>query len=85
MFNLKLSPPVNLFGQTVSDLEDAAYLIRQKAIKENDSEARQFVRRLRDSSDLGSALLCEAQLRKRAAKSNPGSINPLHCLKNSSG
>ncbi len=68
MFDLKLSPPVNLYGQTVRSLEDAAYLIRQKAIADNDSDARLFVRRLRDTDDLGSALLCAEQLRERAAK-----------------
>ncbi len=68
MFNLKLSPPVNLFGQVVCSLEEAAYVIRQKAIVDNDSGARLFVRRLRDIEDLGSALLCEQQLRERAAR-----------------
>lgn len=90
MFNLKLSPPVELYGQTVSFLEDAAYLIRQKAIADNDRDARMFVRRLRDSDDLGSALLCEQQLRERVAKcyfaerapqSIFGSVRPLRRLR----
>ena len=85
MFNLKLSPPVNLYGHTVCSLEDAAYLLRQKAIADNDSDARLFVRRLRDTNDLTSALLCVEQLRERAAKSaptcamspKPGRVTPL--------
>ncbi len=92
MFNLKLFPPVKMFGQTVNYLEDAAYLIRQKAINDNDSDARHFVRRLRDTNDLGSALLCEQQLRECAAKSGfperppgsiPGTVKPLRCLEGS--
>ncbi len=62
MFNLKLSPPVDLYGHTVCSLEDAAYLIRQKAIADNDSDARLFVRRLRDTDDLGSAFAVRAAI-----------------------
>ncbi|MBX9711266.1 MAG: hypothetical protein K2X60_09540 [Xanthobacteraceae bacterium] len=68
MFNLELFPPIRLFGQTVRYLDDAAYLIRQHAIRDNDSDARLFVRKLRDTEDLGSALRCEAELRQRSTK-----------------
>ncbi len=68
MFNVRLSPPVNLFGRPVCWLEDAAYLIRQNAIAKNDSDGRLFVRRMRDTDDLGSALRCAEQLRERAAR-----------------
>jgi hypothetical protein len=70
MFDFKLSPPVELFGQTICSLKDAAYVIRQKAIEDNDSDARIFVRRLRDTDDLHSALLCAQQLRERVARSH---------------
>lgn len=64
MFDLEFDRPVEIFGQTIRNLSDATYHVRQYAISTNDTEARMLVRDARDAETAYDAKLAAARMQK---------------------
>lgn len=58
----ELDPPVTISGQLLSDLEDAAYAIRQTAIAVGDHQAWQLAQRLRRATSVAEAQVAKMEL-----------------------
>jgi hypothetical protein len=75
----QLERPIVLFGRLVTDLEDAAYAIRQYAIDEGDWNAWRLVHRLRRAATPGEAQVAEIELRAwLAARRDSARSHELH-------
>ena len=59
----ELNPPVEMRGQLMATLEDAAYFVRKFAIEADDADARRLVRLMRDAETAQEALEAESRLR----------------------
>lgn len=63
MPHFDLCPPVAIGGQLVTTLEEAAYVLRQSAIRDGDRIAWNIARGMREVKTLAGAEASECQLR----------------------
>lgn len=63
MLHFDLCPPVMIDGQSIPTLKEAAYVLRQYAIREDDQIAWNIVHGMRDAETYAVAQACECQLR----------------------
>lgn len=63
MIAYDLKPPIEAWGQRMTTLEDAAYVVRKYAIESDDADARKLVRFMRDLETIHEASIAEGRLR----------------------